>query len=116
MDDSYIDKLKKKLSSYKEREIEFNDPHFTQQLHLREGSKDEVIRNLLNPENLVYSYQEKGKYRDIIHCLHFRISNTRTMRLPVIFDSGNKKSLYIITYVIRYRPWQNMIKKRGGRR
>ncbi len=108
-----VDKIKKKLRNYKKQDIEFNDPHFTQQLILREGNKDEVIRNILNPDKLVYSYQEKGKYGDIVHCLHFKISNTRTMRLPVIFDRNNKKGLYIITYIMRYRSWQNMIKKRG---
>lgn len=107
-----IEDLKRKLKSYIKKEIIFNEPHFTQQLILREGSKEEVIKNLLNPDNLVYSYQEAGKYGDIIHCLHFRISNTRTMRLPVIFDTNQKKGLYIITYIMRHRAWQHMIKKR----
>lgn len=104
-----LEKLKKKLKSYNEKEIRFNDPHFTQQLILREGSKKEVIKNILNPDKLVYFYKEKGKYEDIIFCLHFKISNTRTMRLPIIFDKG-KKGLYIITYIMRYRSWQNMVK------
>ena len=85
-----IEKLKKKLRNYTKNDIEFNDPHFTQQLQLREGSIEEVTNNLLKPDKLVYSYQEKGKYGDIVHCLHFRISNTRTLRLPVIFDRNNK--------------------------
>ncbi len=106
-----IAKLKKKLRSYIEKEIEFNDPHFTQQMQLREGSKEEVINNLSKPNNLVYSYKEKGKYGDVVHCLHFKLSNTRTLRLPIIFDKDNKKGLYIITYIKRYRAWQNMIKK-----
>lgn len=106
-----LEELKKKLKTYKLEDLKFNDPHFTQQLKLREGNKEEIIKILLNPDKLVYSYQEMGKYGDIIHCLHFKISNTRTMRLPIIFDKNNKKSLYIITYIMRYRPWQNMIKK-----
>jgi len=106
-----IEILKKKLKEYSKENIIFNEPHFTQQLILRQGSKDEVINNLLNLDKLVYSYQEKGKYGDVIHCLHFEISNSRTMRIPVIFDRHNKKSLYIITYIMRYRPWQNMIKR-----
>ena len=105
-----IEVLKKKLKEYKAEEITFNEPHFTQQLMLREGNKDEVIKYLLSQHNLVYSYQERGKYGDTIHCLHFKISNTRTMRLPVIFDRNNKKDLYIITYVMRYRKWQSMVK------
>jgi len=106
-----IKKLKKKLKEYKKEDMEFNEPHFTQQLYLREGTKKEVINNLLKPENLVFSYKEKGKYGDTIHCLHFKLSNTRTLRLPVIFDKNNEKGLYILTYIKRYRSWQNMVKK-----
>lgn len=108
-----IEILKKKLRKYNQEDIKFNEPHFTQQLRLREGNREEVIKNILNPENLVYSYQEKGKYGDIKHCLHFKISRNRTMRLPVIFS---KKGLYILTYIMRYRPWQSMVRKRGGRK
>lgn len=104
--------IKKKLQTYTEEYIEFNEPHFTAVLLLREGNIEEVKRNLLNPEKLVYSYQEQGKYGDIIHCLHFKISNSRTMRIPVIFDRKKKKSLYILTYIMRYRPWQNMVKRK----
>jgi len=92
-----IEELKKKLRNYKREELRFNEPHFTQQLRLREGNKDEVIDALLNPDKLIYSYQEKGKYGDIKHNLHFKVSNSRTMRIPVIFDSGEKKGLNIIT-------------------
>lgn len=90
-----IEDLKKKLKNYKEKDIEYNEPHFTQQLALREGKREDVVKYLLNPEKLVYSYQEKGKYGDTIHCLHFEVSNTRTMRLPIIFKSNGK--VYIMT-------------------
>jgi len=86
--------LKLKLRSYTEAEIEFNEPHFSQQLALREGNREELIKIILNPEKLVYFYCENGKYGDTIHCLHFDLSNTRTIRLPVIFDKNGKKSLY----------------------
>lgn len=112
MPDDDVEKLKEKLKSYSKQDIEFNEPHFTQQLEVREGSREKVVETLLNPEKLVYSYQETGKYGDIIHCMHFKVSNTRTMRLPVIFDRDGKKSLYIITYIMRYRAWQNMVRKR----
>ena len=38
-----IEKLKRKLKTYKEKDIEFNDPHFTYSLVSRDGSKKEVI-------------------------------------------------------------------------
>lgn len=110
-----LEEIKRKLRNYTEKDIEFNDPHFTRALLLREGDVEEVKKNLLNPDRLAYSYQERGKYGDIIHCLHFKISNRRTMKIPVIFDRKNKKSLYIITYIMRYRPWQSMIKKKSHR-
>lgn len=110
-----LEEIKSKLKTYTEKDLEFNEPHFTTTLLLREGNLEEVKRNLLNPEKLVYSYQERGKYGDIIHCLHFEISNTRTMRIPVIFNRNGKKSLYIITYIMRYRPWQSMVKKKSHR-
>ncbi len=110
-----IEELRKKLQTYVEKDLEFNEPHFTQQLVLREGNREEVIKNLLHPENLMYSYEEKWKYGDSVHCLHFQMSNTRTLRLPVIFNKNGKKGLYILTYIMRYRPWQNMIKRDEGR-
>jgi|SRR3989344_6048948 len=109
-----LEELKKKLKSYNVENIKFNEPHFTQQLILREGSREEVIKNILNPDKLMYSYQEKGKYGDTKHCLHFKISNTRTMKIPLIFDN-HEKSLYIITYIMSYRKWEGMIKRRNKR-
>jgi hypothetical protein len=106
-----LEELKKKLKNYNKEDIEFNEPHFTQQLIIRDGSREEVINNVLNPVNLVYSYHEKGRHGDTVHCLHFKISNSRTLRIPVIFDRNDKKGLYIITYIKRYRSWQNMIKR-----
>ncbi len=109
-----IKELKKKLRAFKKDQITFNEPHFTQQLMLRGGDREEVVKNILNPDKLVYSYREKDKYGSIRHILHFRISNTRIMRLPVIFNKNKEKNLYILTYIMRYRPWQNMIKKGRG--
>ena len=108
-----IEELKQKLRSYKKEDVEFNEPHFTKQLLVREGGREDVISNLLNPDKLVYAYHEKGKYGDDVYCLHFKISNTRTMRLPVIFDRNDRKGLYILTYIMRHRFWQNMVRTRG---
>lgn len=95
--------IKKKLRTYSRKEIEFNEPHFSQQLALRDGNREEVIGNLLNPERLILAYIELGKYNDIKYSLYFTISNSKTMKLPIIFKNGNKKSLYVITYIMRYR-------------
>jgi hypothetical protein len=105
-----VEAIKRKLRGYERKHIRFNEPHFTQQLLARDGDRDEVIGNLLNPQKLKHFYSEKGKYGDIKYSLYFEISNTKTMKLPVIFDLNNRKCLYIITYIMRYRPWQNMVK------
>ena len=107
-----LEGLKRKLATYTKKDIQFNEPHFTQQMIMREGKKKEVIYHLLNPEKLVYAYKQEGKYGDTVHSLHFKVNEVRTLRLPVIFDRNNKKSLYILTYIMRYRSWQNMIKKK----
>lgn len=107
-----IQEIKIKLRKYNRNQIRFNEPHFTQQLMLRDGNREDIIKNLLIPEKLSYSYSSKGKYGDTVHCLHFAISNTRTIRLPVIFERNNEKCLYIITYIIRHRRWQNMIRRK----
>ncbi len=106
------DELKKKLRTYKKEDILFNDPHFSEQLTFRDGNLDEIIDHILNPEKLVYSFKEIGKHGDIKHNLHFAISNTRTLRLPIIFDKGGSRNIFILTYIMRYRNWQNMVKKR----
>lgn len=107
---SSLEKLRDKLRSYRREDIGFNEPHFTQQMILREGSKEEVITNLLKPDNLVYFYSEPGKYGDVKYSLYFRISSTRTMKIPVILDLNRKKRIYVLTYIMRYRPWQSMIR------
>lgn len=101
-----LEKVKSKLKSYKKEDIIFNEPHFTEMLILREGSREDVTKNLLNPEKLVHAEEEKpSKYK-----LYFKMSNTRTMILPIIFDKDNKKCLYTLTYIMRYRNWRNTIR------
>ena len=103
--------MKAKLRTYREEDVMFNGPHFTEQLLLRSGDRNQVINNLLNPENLVWYYQEIGKHGDTKYSLYFRINDDKTMKIPAIFDKSGKKGLYIPTYVMRYRNWQSMVKR-----
>lgn len=105
MEEDNLGEIKIKLKTYERKDIEFNEPEFSGRLILREGSKEEVTKTILNAENLEHSESFKDKYGSIRHNLYFKISNNRTMKLPVIFDKGGKKSLYIITYIMRYRKW-----------
>lgn len=102
--------VKSKLKKYMKKDIIFNEPHFTRQMLLREGNKEQVIFNLLNPEKLVYCEIQDNRSENKVCCLYFKISNTRTMKLPVIFDKEGRKSLYILTYIMRYRNWKGMIR------
>jgi hypothetical protein len=105
-----VEELKKKLRQYKREHVKFNEPHFTQQLLARNGNREDVLENILNPKNLKFFYSEKSKYGDTKYSLYFEISNTKTMKVPVIFDLNRQKCVYIITYIMRYRPWQNMVR------
>jgi len=106
-----INQIKNRLKTYLRKDIQFNEPHFTQQRLLRDGDIETVFNNILKPDKLIYVYSVEGKYGDRIYDLYFEVSNTRTLKLPAIFDRNNKKNLYILTYVMRYRKWQNMIKR-----
>ena len=43
-----IEEIKKRLRYYTKEDLEFNEPHFSQQLVLRDGDKKEVIVNANN--------------------------------------------------------------------
>jgi len=104
-----LEEIKEKLRSYKEADIKFYEPHFTENMIGRGGSRKDVIENLLNPMKLVHVKLEIGIYGDMKHVLFFELGRVQTLKLPVIFNESNKKTLYIITYIMRYRPWQEMI-------
>jgi len=104
--------IKLLLRSYEKEDVLFNEPHFTNQLAAREGSREDVLKNILNPERLAYASVRTGKHGDDVYSLYFKISNTRTMKLPVIFNPSGKKGLYILTYIMRHRAWQSMVRER----
>ena len=102
--------LKEKLASYKKEEIIFSH-HADEQIALRQGSTDEVVQLIQNPEKLVFAYSEENDRKQTVYCLYFDKSSQRTIKLPVIFDKEGRKSLYILTYILRYRRWQSMIRR-----
>jgi hypothetical protein len=94
--------MKVLLRAYRRENIRFNEPHFTTQLMQREGDRETVIEHLHNPERLIGYERRPGKYGDQKLTLFFKLSNTRTMILPVICG----KSLYVLTYILRHRRYQ----------
>ncbi|MBN1274985.1 hypothetical protein JXA12_01710 [Candidatus Woesearchaeota archaeon] len=107
MGDSFTEHVRRKLQEYCASDVCFNEPHFSQQLALRDGDEQEVIDTLLNPERLVYAYPE-GDDKQV---LHFKMSATRTLRLPVIFDKGGQRNIFVLTYILRHRKWQSMVRR-----
>jgi hypothetical protein len=107
-----LEDIKAKLRSYKREEIRFKE-HLKYRVQLREGSKEEVISHILNPEKLVYFECKEGQYRDMIYSCYFAISNTRTLMVPLIF---NEKTLYILTYILKYRCWEGIVKSKEAKK
>lgn len=107
-----LEKIKQKLRSYKPGDVIFNEPHFTDRLVSRTENKEDVIGLLLNPDSLVHVKTELGRYGDTKYCLYFELGPNRTLLLPLLFDPHGRKSLYILTYILRYRSWQNMVNEK----
>ncbi|KYC51678.1 MAG: hypothetical protein AMQ74_01039 [Candidatus Methanofastidiosum methylothiophilum] len=105
-----VQELKEKLKLLSKDNVQYSD-HFLIRMAQRDGNLAEVITLLLNPEKLVYFYKEKSNQGEIVYNLHFKISNTKTLKLPVIIDRYGHKNLYIITYIMIYEPWKKAIKK-----
>lgn len=106
--DDDLEEIKRIVTKYNERQVHFSG-HSLDKIARRESSKDELIKTLFNTSKLVYSYEEEGKYGERKHVLHFEISNTRTIIIPVVFSDDK---LYIITFIMRYRKWQRKTMKR----
>ncbi len=97
-----LEAVKALLRTYRPEDIRFNEPHFTTQLTLRDGDRETVVSTLLDPEYLVGAERSLGLYGDEKLTLYFKLSNTRTMILPVIPG----ETLYVLTYIMRHRRYQ----------
>jgi len=53
-----VEELKSKLRNYAKEDIEFNEPHFSQQLVLIDGNKKEVLNT---PYARIFEITEKGE-------------------------------------------------------
>lgn len=105
-----IDKIKQTLRKYTEKDLEYNEPHFTLKLEREKIDKREVIKNILKPDNLAFVGVSKSKNPnyDYIYDLYFKLGNNRVFKIPI---SIKPKSLYLVTiYKIR-RKLQNEANK-----
>ena len=113
--DEDLELIKKRLRKYSRDQIQFNEPHFTRQIALREGNRNELIVHLLNPESLIAVQSEQGRYGDRIYLLYFKISDERTLKIPLIFNRNAQQNLYILTYIMRFRSWKTEKKEESNK-
>ncbi len=102
-----FDVLKEKLKKYKKEDIVFTD-HAKIQALVRQIDIEEVRRNILNPEKLVYAKEKKAERagEEKYDC-YFAYSETLCHRY--IFTINRK--IIIVTLIRINRKWQSIIKK-----
>lgn len=105
-----IEEIKNRLKDYTQKDIEYNEPHFTLKLEREKIDRNEVIRNLLKPDKLAFVgvSESKNPNYDYVYDLYFKLSKNRIFKLPV---SLKPKSLYLITiFKIRRKIQDEAIK------
>jgi hypothetical protein len=106
------EKIKKILRGYKRGDIEFNEinDHFNLKLRREQINKEEVIKNILKPDSLVFVgvSESKNPNYDYVYDLYFKLSKHRVFKIPT---SIKPKSLYLITiFKIRSKIQNEAIK------
>jgi hypothetical protein len=106
------EKIKSMLRRYRKEDLEFNElnDHFNLKLKREQINKEEVIKNILKPDNLVFvgvSESKNPNYK-YVYDLYFKLGRRRIFKIPV---SMKPKSLYLITiFKIRSRMQNEAIK------
>jgi len=91
-----VEKVKNILKNFSSEQITYNEPHFSIKLERLKIDRKEVIKNILNPEKLVFVgiSESKNPNFDFVHDLYFRLGKNRTFKIPI---SIKTTSLYLIT-------------------
>ncbi len=94
------EKIKKILMTYKREDIKFNEfnDHFNLKLKREQINKEEVIKNILKPDKLVFVgvSESKNPNYDYVYDLYFKLSKNRIFKIPT---SIKPKALYLITII-----------------
>jgi hypothetical protein len=104
------EKVKSLLRQYERKDIEYNEPHFTLKLDRQKIDRNEVIKNVLKPDNLVFVgvSESKNPEYDYVYDLYFRLGKNRIFKIPA---SLKPQSLYLITVIkIRTRIQDEALK------
>jgi len=103
-----IEELKKRFGEYKKKDIIITD-HAEMQAIFREIELDEVKKNIVNPEKLVYAEQQKAKKagEEKYDC-YFAYSKELAHRYILTIN----RKIIIVTIIKINRDWQKIIEKK----
>jgi len=100
--------MKKKLRSYSEGHIILKE-HALIRCVQREITKEMIIKQLLNPENLIDIIEQEAKYaEEKKYKLVFELSRNKSFIIVISIN----KAINIVTVLIRYRKWIRPIELR----
>ena len=103
-----LEELKKKLRGYKKEGIIITF-HAEVQAHVREVDLEEVKNNIINPERLVYSKQQKSeKLGEEKYECYFAYSKQSCHKYVLTIN----RKIIIVTIIKIDRNWQKIIERR----
>jgi len=93
--------MKRKLKSYTEAQIILKE-HAMIRCAQREITKETVVKQLLNPENLIDVVEQEAKYvGEKKYKLVFELSRSKSFIVVISIN----KVINMVTILIRYRKW-----------
>lgn len=99
-----LEDFRKRLKKYTSKDVVFSS-HAREKLFLVEVKQEDVIKNLLNPEKLVFvELQENNRF----NC-YFAYSKQFYHRYVTILS----KKIIVVTVISIRRKWQDEVKKFG---
>jgi hypothetical protein len=106
-----IEEMKRKLKSYTEKQIILKE-HTMIRCIQREITREMIVRQLLNPENLIDVIEQESKYSgEKKYKLVFELSRNKSFIIVVSIN----KIINTITVLIRYRKWVRPLELRKRR-
>ena len=106
-----IEEMKMKLKSYNEEQIILKE-HTMIRCVQREITREMIVNQLLNPENLIDIIEQEAKYpEEKKYKLVFELSRNKSFIIVITIN----KIINIVTVLIRYRKWIRPLELRKRR-
>jgi len=103
-----LEELKKKFSSYDKKDI-IVTKHAEIQAFVREIELDEIKKNIINPEKLVYAQKQKAlKHHEEKYDCYFAYSKQVYHRYALTIN----RKVIIVTIIKINRDWQKAIERK----